>query len=123
MKKILITGACGQIGTELTHTLRKIYGVENVVATNIRSGNNETVEKDGIFELLDVTDYDRLLELMKKYEIDTIMNLAALLSAVGEKNPQLLWDVNTVSYTHLDVYKRQPKNSKKCRVLILRTVL
>lgn len=94
MKKILITGACGQIGTELTHTLRKIYGVENVVATNIRSGNNETVEKDGIFELLDVTDYDRLLELMKKYEIDTIMNLAALLSAVGEKNPQLLWDVN-----------------------------
>lgn len=94
MKKILITGACGQIGTELTHTLRKLYGVENVVATNIRRGSSETVENDGIFEELNVTDYDRMLELVKKYEIDTIMNLAALLSAVGEKNPQLLWDVN-----------------------------
>lgn len=94
MKKILITGACGQIGTELTHTLRKLYGVENVVATSIRRGSSETVENDGIFEELNVTDYDRMLELVKKYEIDTIMNLAALLSAVGEKNPQLLWDVN-----------------------------
>ncbi|OJV65681.1 MAG: UDP-glucose 4-epimerase [Clostridiales bacterium 38-18] len=94
MKKILITGACGQIGTELTHTLRKLYGVENVVATNIRRGSSETVENEGIFEELNVTDYNRMLELVKKYEIDTIMNLAALLSAVGEKNPQLLWDVN-----------------------------
>lgn len=94
MKKILITGACGQIGTELTNTLRNIYGVENVVATNIRQCVNAGVEDQGIFEILDVTNYDRLLELVKKYNIDTIMNLAALLSAVGEANPQLLWDVN-----------------------------
>jgi len=94
MKKILITGACGQIGTELTETLRRIYGVENVVATNIRHCKNGAVEDVGIFELLDVKDYDRLMELVVKYEIDTIMNLAALLSAVGEANPQLLWDVN-----------------------------
>ncbi len=94
MKKILITGACGQIGTELTETLRRIYGVDNVVATNIRECKNVGVEGQGIFEILDVTNYDRLLELVKKYNIDTIMNLAALLSAVGESNPQLLWDVN-----------------------------
>ena len=94
MKKILITGACGQIGTELTDTLRRIYGVDNVVATNIRECKNVGVEGQGIFEILDVTNYDRLLELVKKYNIDTIMNLAALLSAVGESNPQLLWDVN-----------------------------
>ncbi len=94
MKKILITGACGQIGTELTDSLRRIYGVDNVVATNIRECKNVGVEGQGIFEILDVTNYDRLLELVKKYNIDTIMNLAALLSAVGESNPQLLWDVN-----------------------------
>lgn len=94
MKKILITGSCGQIGTELTSTLRRIYGVENVVATGIRHCENAVVEDQGIFEVLDVKDYDRLLELVKKYNIDTIMNLAALLSAVGEANPQLLWDVN-----------------------------
>lgn len=94
MKKILITGACGQIGTELTQTLRRIYGVENVVATSVRSCSNHTVEEEGIFEQLNVTDKVRMMELCKKYEIDTIMNLAALLSAVGEANPQLLWDVN-----------------------------
>jgi len=94
MKKILITGSCGQIGTELTETLRRIYGVDNVVATGIRHCDNNVVENQGIFEVLDVKDYDRLLELVKKYNIDTIMNLAALLSAVGEANPQLLWDVN-----------------------------
>ncbi len=106
MKKILITGSCGQIGTELTSTLRRIYGVENVVATGIRHCENTVVEDQGIFEVLDVKDYDRLLELVKKYNIDTIMNLAALLSAVGEANPQLLWDVNMNGlYNCLEVAK------------------
>lgn len=94
MKKILITGASGQIGTELTELLRRTYGVDNVVASSRSFAKNETVEKDGIFELLDVTDGKRLHEVVKKYNIDTIMNLAAILSAIGEKNPQLLWDVN-----------------------------
>ncbi|MCD4715026.1 MAG: L-threonine 3-dehydrogenase [Clostridiales bacterium] len=94
MKKILITGASGQIGTELTELLRRTYGVDNVVASSRSFAKNETVEKDGIFELVDVTDGKRLHEVVKKYNIDTIMNLAAILSAIGEKNPQLLWDVN-----------------------------
>ena len=94
MKKILITGACGQIGTELTERLRGIYGAENVVATNRSHCKDTDLKEEGIFELLDVTDYDRLLELVKKYEIDSIINLAAVLSAVGEANPQALWHVN-----------------------------
>ena len=94
MKKILITGASGQIGTELTQRLRNMYGVENVIATNVNCCNNDVVEKEGLFEILDVTDGKRLHALVKDNKIDTIMNLAALLSAVGEKNPQLLWDVN-----------------------------
>ncbi len=94
MKKILITGASGQIGTELTELLRRTYGVDNVVASSRSFAKNETVEKNGIFELVDVTDGKRLHEVVKKYNIDTIMNLAAILSAIGEKNPQLLWDVN-----------------------------
>jgi nucleoside-diphosphate-sugar epimerase len=94
MKKILITGAAGQIGTLLTERLRREYGVENIVATNIEAGKNEPLEKDGLFEVMDVRDGKRLLELSKQYKIDTIINLAALLSVVGEKNPSLLWDVN-----------------------------
>lgn len=94
MKKILITGASGQIGTELTELLRVQYGVENVIATNLSVGKNETVEKNGIFEKLDVKDDKKMFELVKKYKVDTLINLAALLSAVGEKKPNLLWDVN-----------------------------
>lgn len=94
MKKILITGAAGQIGTELTERLRREYGVDNVIPTNNVTGVNEVVEKNGLFEQLDVTDGQKLNDLVKKYKVDTIMNLAAILSAVGEHKPQLLWDVN-----------------------------
>lgn len=95
MKNILITGACGQIGTELTATLRNRYGHDHVVATGVRPcrSSSATVE-DGIFELLDVTDAQRMHALVKQYDIDAIINLAAVLSAVGESKPQLLWDVN-----------------------------
>lgn len=93
MKKILITGSLGQIGSELTLKLRKEYGEDNVISTDIREVNNE-ITKDGIFEILDVLDGDKIFEISKKYNVDTIIHLAALLSANGEKNPKNTWDIN-----------------------------
>lgn len=94
MKKILITGATGQIGTELTMKLRQLYGNENVIATNIRKHDDNPVVQSGPFELLDVRDYGRFFELATKYHVDTIIHLAAFLSATAEKKPLLAWDLN-----------------------------
>ncbi len=93
MKKILVTGALGQIGTELVMRLRKDYGMDNVIATNIRRKENPVLE-EGIYEDLDVVDYQRIYDLVKQYEVDTVIHLAAMLSATGEANPQALWNVN-----------------------------
>lgn len=94
MKKILVSGCLGQIGTELVTKLRELYGVENVVATDIRKPEGNPIVEGGIFEVLDVTDYNNFLEIAKKYEVDTIIHLAALLSAVAEAKPQLAWTIN-----------------------------
>ncbi len=94
MKKILVSGSLGQIGTEIVTKLREVYGINNVVATDIRKPEGNRIVENGIFEILDVTDYDRFLELAKKYEVDTIIHLAALLSAVAEAKPQLAWNLN-----------------------------
>lgn len=93
MKKILITGSLGQIGSELTLKLRKEYGVDNIISTDIREVDNE-ITKDGIFETLDVLHGDKIFEISKKHNVDTIIHLAALLSANGEKNPKNTWDIN-----------------------------
>src|SRR5699024_9336576 len=90
MNKILVTGALGQIGSELVSTLREQYGAENVIGTDIR----EVEENTGPFEIVDVTDYNRLLDVCKKHEVDTIMHLAALLSATAEEMPKKAWDIN-----------------------------
>lgn len=93
MKKILITGSLGQIGSELTLKLRKEYGIDNVISTDIREVDNE-ITKDGIFETLDVLHGDKIFDISKKHNVDTIIHLAALLSANGEKNPKNTWDIN-----------------------------
>ncbi|NLV76293.1 MAG: L-threonine 3-dehydrogenase [Tissierellia bacterium] len=95
MRKILVTGALGQIGSELTMLLREIYGNDNVVASSRRKkeGHEELIES-GVFEVLDITDGKKLAEVVKKHKINTIINLAAILSAVGEQNPQQAWNVN-----------------------------
>ncbi len=93
MNKILITGALGQIGSELTTALRERYGNENVVATDIRKTESPIVT-DGVFELLDVMDGESMFNLAKTYEVDTIIHLAALLSATAEKNPLFAWNLN-----------------------------
>lgn len=94
MKKIMITGGLGQIGTELTMYLRELYGIDNVLTTNRSTHGNWAIEKEGHFDKLDVRDGERVHKLAKEFGADTIIHLAALLSAVGEHNPQLLWDVN-----------------------------
>lgn len=91
MKKILITGGAGQIGSELTVALRKAYGDDHVIATDIKETK---VEQTGPFEFLDVTDGKKMYEIAKKYQVDTIMHLASLLSATAENKPQRAWDLN-----------------------------
>jgi len=93
LKKILILGAGGQIGSELTPALRKIYGEANVVATDINDNINEVV-KEGPFYQLDALDRKSYAEIIKKHDIDTIYNMVALLSATGEKDPTLAWNIN-----------------------------
>lgn len=91
MKKILVTGAGGQIGVELLERLRKDYGEANVVASGRRVYPGM---EDTLFELCDVTDPKKIGEVVDKHKIDTIINLAAILSAKGEANPQNLWNIN-----------------------------
>lgn len=93
MNKILITGAYGQIGSELTLKLREKYGNENVIASDLRD-DAPTILKDGKNLQLDIMDNERLEEIIKENEIDAIFHLAAILSATGEKNPFLCWNVN-----------------------------
>ncbi|WP_342431482.1 L-threonine 3-dehydrogenase [Neobacillus sp. FSL H8-0543] len=93
MKKILITGALGQIGSELTMKLREIYGSNNVIATDIKRNDSEAAQ-NGPFEIVDVTDLNRMGEVAKKYNVDTVMHLAALLSATAEAKPVFAWNLN-----------------------------
>jgi nucleoside-diphosphate-sugar epimerase len=94
MKKIMVTGALGQIGSELTMHLRSIYGNDNVIATDIRKIEGNATVESGPFEILDVTDSKKMAEIAKKYNADTIIHLAALLSAVAEAKPVLAWNLN-----------------------------
>jgi nucleoside-diphosphate-sugar epimerase len=94
MKKILITGALGQIGSELTPFLRKRYGDKKVIASDIKPRLEGTIGQEGPFEHIDCLNAPEIYSAVKKYKIDTIFHLAAILSASGEKNPQLAWKVN-----------------------------
>ena len=98
--KILIIGACGQIGTELTQKLRAIYGVENVIASDIRKLNIDVVNS-GPFEVVNALDYNQIQHLVEIHKIDEVYLMAALLSATAEKNPAFAWDLNMNSLFHV----------------------
>lgn len=93
MKKIMVTGALGQIGSELITKLRAEYGAENVLATDIRRIESDVTEA-GPFEILDVTDAKKMHQLATDFGADTMMHMAALLSATAEENPVFAWNLN-----------------------------
>lgn len=98
--KILIIGACGQIGTELTQRLRAIHGTENVIASDIRKLNVDVVNS-GPFEVVNALDYNQIQHLIEVHHIETVYLMAALLSATAEKNPAFAWDLNMNSLFHV----------------------
>jgi len=100
MSKILIIGAGGQIGSELTYRLRELHGNENIVASDINSNNTEIVNS-GLFEIVDAEDFDSVKKCVDKHSVDTIYLMAAMLSATGEKYPMRAWDLNMNSLFHV----------------------
>ncbi|MBS1781232.1 MAG: NAD-dependent epimerase/dehydratase family protein [Bacteroidetes bacterium] len=96
-EKVLIMGACGQIGVELTLALRKLYGADNVIASDIREAQHPLLEGTGPYYTLNAMDAAATLALIKKENITQVYLLAALLSATGEKDPKRAWDINMQS--------------------------
>ncbi|UYQ91491.1 NAD-dependent epimerase/dehydratase family protein [Chitinophaga horti] len=105
--KILVIGACGQIGVELTLALRKMYGDQNVVASDLRE-EHELLKGSGPYVSLDVMNKEMLHVLVIRHNITQIYLLAAILSATGEKNPLLAWHINMQSLLNvLDIAKEE----------------
>ncbi|SDR97756.1 NAD-dependent epimerase/dehydratase family protein [Christiangramia echinicola] len=98
--RILIIGACGQIGTELTLKLREIHGNDQVIASDIREGAEELMQS-GPFEILNATDEPHIKEVVQKYEVKQVYLMAAMLSATAEKAPMKAWDLNMDSLFHI----------------------
>ena len=94
VKKIMVIGAVGQIGSELTMALREKYGNDNVVAVGRKTKPSDELKNSGPFEFANCNDKESIENLVKKYDIDTIHHLAAILSGSGEQNPELAWNVN-----------------------------
>jgi nucleoside-diphosphate-sugar epimerase len=108
MKRLLVTGSTGQIGSELTLALRKKYGGDNVIAAGHQRKPSNALLNSGPFEIVDIGQKDNLKEAVKKHDVDTIYHLAAVLSATGEQNPQFAWNINMGSlYNVLEVAREQ----------------
>ncbi|MEM2997225.1 MAG: NAD-dependent epimerase/dehydratase family protein, partial [Candidatus Bathyarchaeia archaeon] len=107
MGRILVTGACGQIGTELVQALRERYGVDSVIATGHVTRPTRELRESGPFQYLNILDMEQIAETIMNYDIDVIYHLASILSAVGERNPQLCYDVNVNgTYNVLEAARR-----------------
>ena len=113
--RILVTGAVGQIGSELTMALRERYGAENVVAAGNRTPPSPTLRDSGPFTWCDVTDRAKLDAVVEEFKIDTIINMSAILSAKGEENPQACWNVNVNGLINtLEVARERKLNQVLC---------
>src|SRR5690606_1147092 len=99
-KRVLIIGAAGQIGTELTAALRQKYGSDNVIASDIKEMDFNLVPERP-FEILDATDFDHIQKIVEQYKITDVYLMAAMLSAVAEKAPMKAWDLNMNSLFHV----------------------
>jgi nucleoside-diphosphate-sugar epimerase len=107
MRKILVTGAAGQIGSELTMALREKYGNENVIATGHKTKPDRALLESGPFHFIDCADIRTVDEVVRNYKVGTMYHLAAILSAVAEKDPQLAWNVNMIGlYNVLEVARK-----------------
>lgn len=111
MKNILVIGAAGQIGSELVPYLREIYGDHAVVATDCNPCLPENIVQNGPCESFDALDANAMYEVVRKYKIDSIINLVAVLSAKGENNPQLAWSINMGSLINALEITRQTKGA------------
>src|SRR5690554_3798046 len=110
-KRILIIGASGQIGTELTTYLRAKFGSHKVIASDIKEGSDELMES-GPFEILDAMDYSAIEELVIRYEITDVYLMAAMLSATAEKFPMRGWNLNMESLFHVLNLAKEKKIEK-----------
>ncbi len=108
---ILVIGASGQIGTELTLKLREIYGNKKIVASDIREGT-EALMESGPFEVLDATDLQAVTKIVEKHDISEVYQMAAMLSATAEKHPMKAWDLNMESLFHILNLAREKKIKK-----------
>ncbi|KON31005.1 hypothetical protein AC482_02335 [miscellaneous Crenarchaeota group-15 archaeon DG-45] len=108
MRRILVTGATGQIGSELVPELRRIHGGDNVVVGVHRRLPSGALKDSGPSEVVDVTARESVERVVERYDIDTIYHMAAILSAVGERDPWLAWDVNVNgTYNVLEVARER----------------
>lgn len=106
-EKILVIGASGQIGTDLTIRLRSLYGADAVIASDIKEGTDELMQT-GIFEILDATFPKAILGIVKKHKITQIYHMAAMLSVIAERFPDKAWNLNMNSLLHvLDLAKEE----------------
>lgn len=107
MQRVLVTGAVGQIGSELTMVLRKKYGSQNVIATGHKRRPDKTLLESGPFHFIDCRKINTVAELVKRYKVNTIYHLGSILSVVAEEQPQLAWNVNmTGLYNVLEVARK-----------------